>query len=551
MALKIRARHLARYRQIAGLLARHGRGDLVRSAGIDEVLGDEAETAGDPEAADRLADDLERMGPTFIKLGQLLSSRVDLLAPAYIEALSRLQDDVEPFSFEEAEEIISTELGVRLSRVFPTFEQKPMAAASLGQVHRATLRDGREVVVKVQRPDIRAQILEDMEVLEELAEFLDDHTELGHRYGFRDLLLEVRGSLVDELDYRREADNLATIGRILEGNDKIIVPAPHPDLTTSRVLTMEYVEGRKVTDLGPLGRLELDGAPLADALFESYLKQVLVDGVFHADPHPGNVLLTPDSRLVLLDVGMVARLSPAVRDKLVKLLLALADARPDEVSRVARTLGEELVGFDAPVFERAVAEVVGRSADASMADLDIGATLLQLTRKAGEAGLRMDPELVMLGKTMLNLDQVAATLDPQFEPRAALRRHVAELMRSSMRTTPAAMMSSLLEAKEFVEALPGRVNRAFDAIGEGHFEMRIKAFDEQEFLRGLHKLANVTAAGLILAAMILASALLARSPSSLENHIALVVFVVSVLIGLAMLVRITWQTKNVRTDRRS
>jgi len=551
MALKIRARHLARYRQIAGLLARHGRGDLVRSAGIDEVLGDEAETAGDPEAADRLADDLERMGPTFIKLGQLLSSRVDLLAPAYIEALSRLQDDVEPFSFEEAEEIISTELGVRLSRVFPTFEHKPMAAASLGQVHRATLRDGREVVVKVQRPDIRAQILEDMEVLEELAEFLDDHTELGHRYGFRDLLLEFRGSLVDELDYRREADNLATIGRILEGNDKIIVPAPHPDLTTSRVLTMEYVEGRKVTGLGPLGRLELDGAPLADALFESYLKQVLVDGVFHADPHPGNVLLTPDSRLVLLDVGMVARLSPAVRDKLVKLLLALADARPDEVSRVARTLGEELVGFDAPVFERAVAEVVGRSADASMADLDIGATLLQLTRKAGEAGLRMDPELVMLGKTMLNLDQVAATLDPQFEPRAALRRHVAELMRSSMRTTPAAMMSSLLEAKEFVEALPGRVNRAFDAIGEGHFEMRIKAFDEQEFLRGLHKLANVTAAGLILAAMILASALLARSPSSLENHIALVVFVVSVLIGLAMLVRITWQTKNVRTDRRS
>ena len=551
MALKIRPRHLARYRQIAGLLARHGRGDLVRSAGIDEVLGDEAETAGDPEAAARLADDLERMGPTFIKLGQLLSSRVDLLAPAYIEALSRLQDDVEPFSFEEAEEIISTELGVRLSRVFPTFEQKPMAAASLGQVHRATLRDGREVVVKVQRPDIRAQILEDMEVLEELAEFLDDHTELGHRYGFRDLLLEFRGSLVDELDYRREADNLATIGRILEGNDKIIVPAPHPDLTTSRVLTMEYVEGRKVTDLGPLGRLELDGAPLADALFESYLKQVLVDGVFHADPHPGNVLLTPDSRLVLLDVGMVARLSPAVRDKLVKLLLALADARPDEVSRVARTLGEELVGFDAPVFERAVAEVVGRSADASMADLDIGATLLQLTRKAGEAGLRMDPELVMLGKTMLNLDQVAATLDPQFEPRAALQRHVAELMRSSMRTTPAAMMSSLLEAKEFVEALPGRVNRAFDAIGEGHFEMRIKAFDEQEFLRGLHKLANVTAAGLILAAMILASALLARSPSSLENHIALVVFVVSVLIGLAMLVRITWQTKNVRTDRRS
>ena len=164
-----------------------------------------------------------------------------------------------------------------------------------------------------------------------------------------------------------------------------------------------------------------------------------------------------------------------------------------------------------------------------------------MTRKAGEAGLRMDPELVMLGKTLLNLDQVAATLDPDFEPREALRRHTSELMRSSMHTSPAAMMASLLEAKEFVEALPGRVNRAFDAIGEGHFELRVKAFDEDEFLRGLHKLANVIAAGLILASMILASALLARTSGeapTAENRIALVVFVVAVVVAMVMLVRI-------------
>jgi predicted unusual protein kinase regulating ubiquinone biosynthesis (AarF/ABC1/UbiB family) len=552
MALHILPRHASRYRQIASLLLRHGRGDLVKAAGMDAVLDEETAT-GNPAAAAELADDLEKMGPTFIKLGQLLSSRVDLLSPAYVEALARLQDDVEPFPFEEAEEIVSRELGVRLSRVFPTFEHKPMAAASLGQVHRATLRDGREVVVKVQRPGIRGQILEDMEVLSDLADFIDGHTELGERYGFGDLLMEFRASLLDELDYRREADNLATIGKILEGNERLLVPTPYPDLTTSRVLTMDYVEGRKITDLGPLGRLELDGAPLADALVEGYLRQVLVEGVFHADPHPGNVLLTPDHRIALLDVGMVARVAPAVRDKLVKLLLALADARPEEVSRVARTLGEELDDFDAALFERAIADVVGRSADASMADLDIGATLLELTRKAGEAGLRMHPELVMLGKTMLNLDQVAATLDPQFEPRAALRRHTAELMRGSIRTTPAAMMASLLEAKEFVEALPARVNRAFDALGEGHFELRVKAFDEDEFLRGMHKLANVVAAGLILSAMILSSALLARTSdgqSTVGSRIALVVFVVSILTALAMLARIGWQSKHVRTNRR-
>ncbi len=552
MALTIRPHHLGRYRQIATLLVRHGRGDLVKASGLDTVLGDQEETAGDPRAAAELAAELERLGPTYVKLGQLLSSRVDLISPAYVDALARLQDNVEPFDFDEAEEIVSTELEVRVSRLFPTFERKPMAAASLGQVHRATLRDGREVVVKVQRPGIRAQILEDMEILSDLAEFLDAHTELGQRYGFGDLLLEFRGSLVDELDYRREADNLATIGRILADNEQVIVPRAYPDLTTSRVLTMEYVEGRKVTDLGPLGRLELDGAPLADALLEAYLRQVLLEGVFHADPHPGNVLLTPDGRLALLDVGMVARVAPAVREKLVKLLLALADARPEEVARVTRTMGQELPQFDAPAFERAVADVVGRTADSAMADLDVGASLLELTRRAGETGLRMDPQLMMLGKTMLNLDQVAMVIDPEFEPRAALRRHTTELMRSSMSTTPAAVLSSLLEAKEFVEALPGRVNRAFDAIGEGHFELRVKAFDEDEFLRGLHKLANVGAAGLILSAMILASALLARSSGepNLGNWIALVVFVVSILTALGMLARIFWRSRHVRSRRR-
>ena len=340
--------------------------------------------------------------------------------------------------------------------------------------------------------------------------------------------------------------------RVLDGHDRIVVPAPHPDLTTDRVLTMDYVPGRKVTDVGPLGLLELDGAPLADELFAAYLKQVLVDGVFHADPHPGNVLLTRDHRLVLLDMGMVAHLAPAVRDKLVKLFLALADARPDEVSRVARTLGQELPDFDGPAFDRAVAEVVGRSADASLGDLDVGATVLLLTRRAAETGLRMDPELVMLGKTLLNLDQVAATLDPGFVPRDALRRHTTELMRSTMHTSPAALMASMLEAKEFVEALPGRVNRAFDAIGNGNFELRLKAIDEDQFLRGLHKLANVIAAGLILASMILASALLARSSGdspTTENKIAMVVFVVSVVVALVMLVRIVWQSRNVRADR--
>ena len=552
MAPSLKPSHLKRYREIAMLLARHGRRDLVSDAGIDDALTGEGGHAADPEAAAKLASDLEDMGPTFVKLGQLMASRVDLLPPAYIEALTRLQDKVEPFPIEEVEEILATELGVRLHTVFPEFDPEPLAAASLGQVHRATLRDGRQVVVKVQRPGIRTQIAEDIDVLSGLAETLDAHTDVGHRYAFADLFEQFRSSLVDELDYRREAGNLDMLRRSLDGEELIVVPAPVHDLTTSRVLTMEYIDGRNVTSLGPLGQLELDGARLADALFLAYLRQVLVDGVFHADPHPGNVLVTTDGRLALIDVGMVARIQPGLRERLVKLFLALADARADEVARLARTMAEELPGFDARQFDRAVADVVARIDDASLQELNIGVLVLQLTREAAECGLRMDPELVMLGKTLLNLGQVAETLDPGFEPREALKRHTNALMKSSMETSPASMMASLLEAKEFVEELPGRVNRAFDAIGSGRFELRVNAFDEDEFLRGLHKLANVGAAGLILASLILASALLARGGSgnpSAINWIALAVFVISATVGLGMLVSIWWRSRKVHSHR--
>jgi predicted unusual protein kinase regulating ubiquinone biosynthesis (AarF/ABC1/UbiB family) len=557
--VQLNPRHVGRYRQIAMLLLRHGRGDLVSSSGLDDILSPDELPPGDVAAAESLASELEAMGPTFVKLGQLLSSRVDLLPQAYTDALARLQDDVEPFGFDEVEQIVSSELGVRLSRAFSRFDHVPIAAASLGQVHRAAMRDGREVVVKVQRPAIRQQVLDDMEVLGEIAGFVEAHSETGRRYAVADLLEQFRKSLVDELDYQREARNLVLLRDLVSERPLIVVPAPIEDYTTSRVLTMDYVPGKKVTDLGPLGRLDLDGAGLADALIGAFTQQVLVAGVFHADPHPGNVLLTPDGRLALIDLGMVGHIPVPMRDQLIKLIMALLSGRPDDVSRVARTLGTELPGFDELAFERSVTDVVLRATQTSIADLDTGAVMLELARQSARAGLQLAPELSMLGKAMLNLDQVARTLDPTFSPQQALQRHTAEAMRAGMSMSPASVMAGLMEAKEFVEALPGRVNRAMDAVASGRFEMRVKVFDETEFLRGLHKLANVIAAGLVLAALMIGAALLARpgvDGPTVESRIALAVFVVSAVGALVLLARIGWQSRRVQAsdrhvDRRS
>ena len=267
MSLSLHPEHLKRYKDIGRLLLKYGRSDLAKPFPPDDPLWEIQDGKPlDPSAPDELAQDLEALGPTFVKLGQLLSTRADLLPLEYVTALSRLQDRCEPFSYEEVERIVQEELGIRISKGFSMFDPLPVAAASLGQVHRAELRDGRPVAVKVQRPDIRQQVVQDLTVLDEVATMLSQRTEWGRRYNASDVVHEFRRVLLQELDYRLEADNLVTLGQNLAGIDLVIVPQPIQDYTTERVLTMDFVHGRKITEIGPLRSLEMEGARLADAL---------------------------------------------------------------------------------------------------------------------------------------------------------------------------------------------------------------------------------------------------------------------------------------------
>jgi predicted unusual protein kinase regulating ubiquinone biosynthesis (AarF/ABC1/UbiB family) len=563
MAISLRPKHLRRYRDIARLLIRHGGSRLVRQVGLDACLNEDEEVV--EASAAELADDLEAMGPTFIKLGQLLSTRADLISEPYADALSRLQDNVAPFDYSEVERIVEEELGVRISKAFASFDPKPLASASLGQVHRAEMRDGRQVVVKVQRPGIRPQIAEDMDALAELAQFADEHTDVGRRYGFGEMLDQFRQSLEGELDYRREAKNLVRLRSIVSRYDRLVVPEPVADFTTSVVLTMEYIPGRKVTDLGPLGRLELDGAMLADQLFKAYLDQILVEGFFHADPHPGNVLLTDDGRLALVDLGMVARVPKGMREQLVRLLLALGDGDGQAAAEIAVALGTPIeasatgssaIEFDRSGFCTAAAQLVEGNAGLNVGDLDAGSLVMAMMRAAGDHGLRLPAELSMLGKTLLNLDKVASTLDPDFEPDAAIRAHASEIMEGQMRASSGSIFTSLLEAKDFAEQFPSRVNRVMDALAEGQFRINVRAFDEAEMLRGLQKLANRVTMGLVLASLILGAALLMRvqTSSTLFGYptVAIVCFLVAAGGGLLLVVSIMRSDRHIksRTDKR-
>ena len=544
---------LSRYAALARLLVRHRRSDLLSGMGMDGFPRDDDAPAGDEALAERFAADLEELGPTFIKLGQLLSTRFDLLPPAYTTALARLQDDAEPADFDSLREVVEAELGGRIGDLYGSFDTEPLAAASLGQVHRATLRNGREVVVKVQRPGVREQAREDMETLARLAGLADRHTDTGRRFGFEQLLAEFRRSLSGELDYRREARNLRRFRELTADYDLLVVPAPVEELSTSRVLTMDRVDGRKVTDVGPLGLLDLDTRPMVEQLFGCYLDAMLRHGFLHADPHPGNMLVTDDDRLALLDLGMVTTVPPRLRDQVTKLLLALGDGDGDEAAAVLAALGHPLQDFDAAAFRADVGQLVSEATSAG-SDVQAGSALVQLSQVSGRHGLRPPAEMSMVGKALLNLDQVTLHLDPTFDPAAAVRDSLVSLLRSGLSVSAAGVMSAALEAKEFTANLPRRGNRILEALSEGELSVRVHAVDEERLHTVLHRVANRLTFGIVIAATVIGAAMMMRVPTEHQvlgyPAVAMAFFVFAVLSGGGLIAWVLLTDRRVARERR-
>ena len=454
--------------------------------------------------------------------------------------LERLQDQIEPFPYEEVERIVSGELGVRISKAFADFDPVPLAAASLAQVHRATMRDGRAVVVKVQRPDIRELIVGDLEALGEIAHFLDQHTELGKRYEFDNMLVNLRKSLLRELDFTIEANNLHAIGQNLSEFEEIVIPEPIDDFTTTRVLTMEYITGKKITALNPLRLLEIDGALLAEELFSAYLKQFLVDGLFHADPHPGNVFLTDDDRIALLDLGMVGRVTRSFQDNLLRLMLAISEGRGEAAAEAAIKMGEPKEGFDRETFKRRITDLVAEHGDAVLSRLNAGRVTLEITRISADCWFRLPAEFTMIAKALLNLDRVVYTVDPNFDPNLIIRERANEILQQNIlkSVAPTNLLSGVVDLKEFVEKLPTRVNRILDAVGDNELRFKVDAIDEKIVLEGLQKVANRITLGLVVASLIVGAAMLMRVETSFRiwgyPGLAMIFFLLAAAAGLGL-----------------
>jgi len=515
----LRTRNLPAYRDLLVLFTKYGRKDFQLKLEPEEmVAASEAEPEIEPEVQQRaqaFAKSLKELGPTYVKFGQLLSTRPDIVPREYIDELEKLQDSVEPFSFAEVEKTIEEELGVRISKAFDSFDSTPLAAASLGQAHRAVLRDGRDVVVKVQRPNVREQVKHDLEVFAEIAATIEEHSDVGRKMNLVATLEQVRMTMTNELNYLQEARNTDLMRQNLAQFPEIYVPAVIHDFSSSRVLTTELVKGRKVSKLTPLMIVDRDYAELAAVLTRAYLKQICVDGFWHSDPHPGNIFIR-ENQLVLLDFGMVSRITQEMQDEIIKLLLAISSNNGVEVAEACVRMSEVEERFDITKFHREISTLVAAFHDVDPKSVNTGQVLFQIIALANSNELKVPAEMAMLAKTLLNLDAITKKLDPNYDPQRVIRDYSQELMTQKLKQKfdPQNFYPALLDLNQLVLELPHRSREILDLTAAGKLTFGVHLTQAEEFLSGIHKIANRITVGLVIAALLVASSLMMRVPAS-------------------------------------
>ncbi len=535
-----------RYVKFLRFVVRHWNSDLFEHASDQIVAGESDDQSGsvDYEKPKELADDLRKMGPTYVKLGQLLSTRPDLLPDHYLDALAELQDDVDSIEFDQVREIFEEDAGIRISKAFESFEEEPMASASIGQVHRAVLKNGKKVAVKIRRPGVKKSFLEDLDTLEEITELAVKHIGTARKYALDEVLEEFRFMLLNELDYTREANNLIALGENLRSFDKLIVPQPITDFSSTRVLTMDYIDGTKVTALGSLKRLESDLTPLTEQLVKAYLQQIVFDGFAHADPHPGNIHLTKDEKLALMDLGMVARFSSSLQESFLKLMISISQYDGEEVADNMLEMSEKTEDANLPEFRKKITRLVLDNQNKKVRDMETGRLIIQMNRIAAESGIKIAVELNILGKILLNMDKIVASLSPNFDFQKTIYNNVEKMMmqKAKEELKPRNFFSKAIESKRLLEALPSRINKITSDLAEGEFTLNVNTIDEKRLTADFQKVANRITLGLIIAAMIIGAALLMNVPTTFKIFgypgLPLLFFVLAAVAGLYLVINI-------------
>jgi ubiquinone biosynthesis protein len=502
--------HLRRYRQIADVFIRHGLGFVVDIVGLDRFIPFHLGPLNGPRKAERytrperLRVALEELGTTFVKLGQILSTRVDLLPYEYQVELAKLQDQTLPLPGELIRDVVVAELGCPIEEIFATFELTPLASASIGQAHAATLRDGTEVVVKVRRPKIDAQIEEDLEILGNFAAVAARRWDLADQYDVVGLSQEFAQTLRAELDYVREGRNAERFASNFAGDERVHIPRVYWRATTARVLTLERLYGCKISDTAALDAAGIDRRVLAQRASRVLFKMTFEDGFFHADPHPGNFLIEPNGRFGLMDFGMVGSIDERTQDKLTDLALAVATQDFDRMVDGLLDLGVARRRIDRPLLRRDLEHLYARYYGKRLGDVVVAAVIDDSLEVIRRHRLQLPPNLALLLKTIVMNEGLGRLIDPTFNLADALAPYGRRLL--MRRFSPAVWTRRLsqagLDAARLGIELPEQLRRIIGEVERGGIEVGVRPEGFDPLIRRFERLANRIILGILVAAFV-------------------------------------------------
>jgi ubiquinone biosynthesis protein len=502
--------HGSRYQEIADTLARHGLGFLAGAVGLTRWSpprrsGDGLDDTHRPyTTAQRVRLALEDLGPTFIKLGQLLSTRPDLLPPAYTIELAKLQDAASPVPAEQVRQTIREELGAEPEQLFGSFDWVPLASASIGQAHAATLTDGTPVVVKVRRPDAVRQVQEDLEILHNLAVRAARMWEPARAYNITGIVEEFSQTLRAELDYLREGRNAERFAADFADRPEVQIPHVFWETTTSRVLTLERMSGIKIGDIEGLEEAGIDRRELARTGADIVLRMVFEHRFFHADPHPGNLFARPGGGVALIDFGMVGELGDDLRDKMADFLLAFTLRDADAIGVALIDLSVSPGSVDHEVFHDEMSAFVAQYAGLPLSEIHFTHLATDLLRVLREQRLQLPQKVSLVLKVLIMIEGIGVRLDPDFDLNAVLTPYARRLARErlSMTSLVKRLQRASMDTGALVLELPGQLRRALGAIDRRGLEVHLRAAELDPLMGRLERVGNRLVAGVIAAALI-------------------------------------------------
>jgi ubiquinone biosynthesis protein len=533
-------KHVERYNQIVGILADEGFDNALDWTGLRRFSPHKpkARSAGNgPESVPvRLRYTLERLGPTFVKIGQAASTRSDILPQDICDELRKLQDEVAPFPWEQAREVIETELGAPVDELFAFIDSEPLAAASIGQVHAATLLDGSEVVIKVQRPGIRPIVEVDLDIVTTQSKFVADHSEIGEQYDVVAIISEFAEAVHLELDYLQEARNAERLGDMFEGDDTVAFPKIYWDYTTSRVLTEERFVGIPFNKPDAIDEAGLSRPELAKRGIYAYLEQIFSHGFYQADPHPGNLLALPDGRVAFTDFGRVGSISKVGRDQLADLFIAIID---NDTGLAVDTLvgaANSPADINVPELEREVSRLIAKYYDMALNEVDVGELIAEVLTMVRKHGLAMSPELAVLLATLVVLEGLGDKLDPDFDFVSVTAPFARKII--SERYQPRAMAqtaaSTMRRLARLTTDLPESLVRLVRSLGNGEMRMTVRPTGLEPMMVELSEATNRLSFAIVVAAFVIGlSFLLSRTElPELFVWVARIAWAITVVVGI-------------------